>query len=169
MIALFSPPRLGAGDHHPWPLPGAGDHQRERREERMSRVLAALGVAILAAISSFAQAEFAQAEPLKVAISQRGFWDSSFVEFAETAGFFKEANLEIEPFYTDGGAATLTTVLSGSADIGLSNGLLGVIGAYVKGAPVRVISAQMTGANELYWYARAESGIRSLKDAAGKT
>jgi NitT/TauT family transport system substrate-binding protein len=47
--------------------------------------------------------------------------------------------------------------------------LLGVIGAYVKGAPVRVISAQMTGAGELYWYARAESGIKSLKDAAGKT
>src|ERR1041384_4140144 len=116
----------------------------------MSRVLAALGMAIIAAIASFAQAQFAQAEPLKVAISQRGFWDSSFVEFAETAGFFKEANLEIEPFYTDGGAATLTTVLSGSADIGLSNGLLGVIGAYVKGAPVRGISAQMTGAGELY-------------------
>jgi len=135
----------------------------------MTRVLAALGVAILAAISSFAQAEFARAEPLKVAISQRGFWDSSFVEFAEAAGFFKEAGLEIEPFYTDGGAATLTTVLSGSADIGLSNGLLGVIGAYVKGAPVRVISAQMTGAGELYWYARAGSGIASLKDAAGKT
>ena len=111
----------------------------------------------------------ARAETLKVAISQKGFWDSSFVEFGEMAGFFKEAGLEIEPFYTDGGAATLTTVLSGSADIGLSNGLLGVIGAYVKGAPVRVISAQMTGAGELYWYARAESGIRSLKDAVGKT
>ena len=91
----------------------------------------------------------AQAETLKVAISQKGFWDSSFVEFGEMAGFFKEEGLEIEPFYTDGGAATLTTVLSGSADIGLSNGLLGVIGAYVKGAPVRVISAQMTGAGEL--------------------
>src|SRR6202007_1825913 len=113
---------------------------------------------------------FAPAETLKVAISQKGFWDSSFVEFGEIAGFFfKEEGLEIEPFYTDGGAATLTTVLSGSVDIGLSNGLLGVIGAYVKGAPVRVISAQMTGAAELYWYARAESGIRSLKETAGKT
>jgi NitT/TauT family transport system substrate-binding protein len=111
----------------------------------------------------------AYAEPLKVAISQRGFWDSSFVEFAEAAGFFKEAGLEVEPFYTDGGAATLTTVLSGSVDIGLSNGLLGVIGAYVKGAPVRVISAQMTGAGELYWYARADAGIKTLKDAEGKT
>ena len=116
-----------------------------------------------------AAASLARADTLKVAISQKGFWDSSFVEFAEMAGFFKEAGLEVEPFYTDGGAATLTTVLSGSADIGLSNGLLGVVGAYVKGAPVRVISAQMTGAGELYWYARADSGIRSLKDAGGKT
>jgi len=111
----------------------------------------------------------AQTESLKVAISQRFFWDSSFVEFAEKAGFFKEAGLTVEPFYTDGGAATLTTVLSGSADIGLSNGLLGVIGAYVKGAPVRVISAQMTGAGELYWYVKSDSPIASLKDPAIKT
>jgi NitT/TauT family transport system substrate-binding protein len=111
----------------------------------------------------------AQTESLKVAISQRFFWDSSFVEFAEKAGFFKEAGLTVEPFYTDGGAATLTTVLSGSADIGLSNGLLGVIGAYVKGAPVRIISAQMTGAGELYWYVKSDSPIASLKDPSIKT
>lgn len=117
----------------------------------------------------FVTSSLAQADTLKVAISQKGFWDSSFVEFAEMAGFFKQEGIEVEPFYTEGGAATLTAVLSGSTDIGLSNGLLGVVGAYVKGAPVRVISAQMTGASELYWYARAESGIRSLKDAAGKT
>ena len=129
----------------------------------------ALCKAVLLFVLLFGTAAIARAETLKVAISQKGFWDSSFVEFGEMAGFFKEAGLEIEPFYTDGGAATLTTVLSGSVDIGLSNGLLGVIGAYVKGAPVRVISAQMTGAGEIFWYARAESGIRSLKDAAGKT
>jgi NitT/TauT family transport system substrate-binding protein len=128
----------------------------------MHKAIIAFVAAILASVTAYA-------EPLKVAISQRGFWDSSFVEFAEAAGFFKEAGLEVEPFYTDGGAATLTTVLSGSADVGLSNGLLGVIGAYVKGAPVRVISAQMTGAGELYWYARADSGIKTLKDAEGKT
>ncbi len=47
-------------------------------------------------------------------------------------------------------------------------GLLGTIGAYSKKAPIRVISAQMTGAHELYWYVRAESKIRSLKDATEK-
>jgi NitT/TauT family transport system substrate-binding protein len=133
-------------------------------KHRLSKTVFVALAMILAAAASVAHAD-----TLKVAISQKGFWDSSFVEFGEMAGFFKESGLEVEPFYTDGGAATLTTVLSGSADIGLSNGLLGVIGAYVKGAPVRVISAQMTGASELFWYARAESGIRSLKDAAGKS
>jgi NitT/TauT family transport system substrate-binding protein len=111
----------------------------------------------------------AAADSLKVAVSQRGFWDSSFVEFAQKEGFFKEAGLEVEIFYTDGGAATLQTVASGSVDIGMSNGLLGVIGAYSKGAPIRIISAQMTGAYELFWYVKSDSRIRSLKDADNKT
>ena len=48
----------------------------------------------------------------------------------------------------------------------MSNGLLGTLGAYTKGAPIRVISAQMTGAHELFWYVKSDSLIRSLKDAA---
>jgi NitT/TauT family transport system substrate-binding protein len=111
----------------------------------------------------------AQAEQLKVAISQRGFWDSSFIDFAIKQDFFKQEGLEIEPFYTDGGASTLDAVMSGSVDIGMSNGLLGVIGRYSKGAPIRVVAAEMTGASDAFWYATAGSGIRSLKDAAGKT
>lgn len=111
----------------------------------------------------------AQVETLKVAVSQRGFWDSSFVEFAQKEGFLKEAGLNVDLFYTDGGAQTLTAVTSGSVDIGMSNGLLGVVGAYAKGAPLRAVSAQMTGAHELYWYVRADSPIKSLKDADGKT
>jgi NitT/TauT family transport system substrate-binding protein len=98
-----------------------------------------------------------QAESLKVSISQQGFWDSSFVDFALREGFFKEVGLEVEPFYTEGGAQTLATVISGSVDIGLSNGMLGLVGAYTKGAPIRVVSAQMTGANELYWYVKADT------------
>lgn len=50
----------------------------------------------------------AQTESLKVAVSQRFFWDSSFVDFAERNGFFKEEGITVGPFYTDGGAATLT-------------------------------------------------------------
>jgi NitT/TauT family transport system substrate-binding protein len=51
----------------------------------------------------------------------------------------------------------------------MSNGFLATIGAFSKGAPIRVISAQMTGAHELFWYVKADSKIRSLKDADDKT
>jgi NitT/TauT family transport system substrate-binding protein len=115
-------------------------------------------------------ATFAQTpDKLKVAISQRGFWDSSFLEFAQKEGFLKEANLDVEFFYTEGGGQTLQVINAGSVDVAMSNGLLGTIGAFSKGAPIRVISAQMTGANELFWYVKADSKIRSLKDADDKT
>ena len=127
-------------------------------------ILAATAVWFAATGTGFAQ------EKLKIAIPQKGFWDSSWVEFGQAAGLFKEAGLEVEIFWTDGGAQTLTAALSGSVDIALSNGFLGVIGAYVKGAPVRVISAQMTGANELYWWVKADSPYKTLAEVPeGKT
>jgi NitT/TauT family transport system substrate-binding protein len=125
-------------------------------------ILTALAVLIAGTSAGLA------AEKLKVAISQRGFWDSTWVEFGETAGFFKEAGLEIEVFYTEGGAQTIATVVSGSVDIAMSNGILGAIGAYVKGGdatPYRIISAEMTGANELFWWVKPDSPIKTLKDA----
>jgi NitT/TauT family transport system substrate-binding protein len=129
-------------------------------------ILAALAVLMTGTSASFA------VEKLKVAVPQRGFWDSTWVEFGETAGYFKDAGLEVEVFYTEGGAQTIATVASGSVDIAMSNGILGAIGTYVKGGdatPYRIISAEMTGANELFWWVKADSPIKSLKDADGKT
>lgn len=130
----------------------------------MHRLLAVVLLLGLAMATSLAEAQ-----GLKVAVSQRGFWDSSFVEFAQREGFFKDENLDVEFFYTDGGAATLDAVMSGSVDVGMSNGLVGVIGRYAKGAPLRVVSSEMTGATDAFWYAVAGSGIKSLKDAQGKS
>ena len=76
-------------------------------------ILAALAVWIAAISTGFAQ------EKLKVAIPQRGFWDSSWVEFGQAGGFFKDAGLDIEIFWTDGGAQTLTAAVSGSVDVAL--------------------------------------------------
>jgi NitT/TauT family transport system substrate-binding protein len=134
----------------------------------MKKWIAAVAALVVAGASA-AQA----AEKLKVAVPQKGFWDSSWVEFGEAAGFFKEAGLEIEVFYTEGGAQTIATVASGSVDIAMSNGILGAIGAYAKGGdatPYRIISAEMTGAHELFWWVKADSPIKTLKDAGeGKT
>src|SRR6266850_2528987 len=133
----------------------------------LTRALIAL--ASLTAVMMSAPASAQTADKLKVAISQRGFWDSSFLEFAEKEGFLKAADLDVEFFYTEGGGQTLQIINSGSVDVAMSNGLLGTIGAYTKGAPIRVISAQMTGANELFWYVKTETRIRNLKEADGKS
>jgi NitT/TauT family transport system substrate-binding protein len=125
---------------------------------------------ILTGLAAVAAPVRAQApDKLKVAISQRGFWDSSFLDFAEKEGMLKDANLNVEFFYTEGGGQTLQALTSGSVDVGMSNGLLATISAFSKGVPIRVISAQMTGANELFWYVRSESKIRSFKDANDQT
>jgi NitT/TauT family transport system substrate-binding protein len=42
------------------------------------------------------------------------------------------------------------------------------MGAFAKGAPIRIIGAQATGAAE-FWYVKSGSSIKTLKDAAGKT
>lgn len=130
-------------------------------------ILAALALIVATVTPSLA------AEKLKVAIPQKNFWDSSWVEFGEAAGLFKEAGLEVEIFWTEGGAQTIAAIASGSVDIALSNGILGAIGAYVKGGdatPYRIISAEMTGAHELFWYVKADSPYKSLKDVPeGKT
>jgi NitT/TauT family transport system substrate-binding protein len=111
----------------------------------------------------------ASAETLKVAVAQRGFWNSTFIDVGLKQGYFKEAGLDIEILYTEGGASTLTPVIAGSIDIAMTNGILGVVAAYAKGMPVRIISAEATGAADAFWYARPESGIKSLTDTAGKT
>ncbi len=60
-------------------------------------------------------------------------------------------------------------MISGSVDIGVAAGIMGVLGAFSKGAPVRIIGAETTGAADLYWYVKADSPIKTLKDTDGKT
>src|ERR1700704_530740 len=126
-------------------------------------------LALLVGLSAIAVAQNAGAETLKVAVAQRGFWNSTFIDVGLKQGYFKEAGLDIEILYTEGGASTLTPVIAGSIDIAMTNGVLGVVAAYAKGMPVKIISAEATGAPEAFWYARPESGIKRLADTNGKT
>ena len=126
-------------------------------------------LACLLGLGALAAADTAAAETLKVAVAQRGFWNSTFIDVGLKQGYFKEAGLDIEILYTEGGASTLTPVIAGSIDIAMTNGILGVVAAYAKGMPVKIISAEATGAPDAFWYARPESGIKSLADTAGKT
>ena len=75
----------------------------------------------------------------------------------------------LELVYTQGAGETQQAVISGSVDIGIAAGVMGVMSAFSKGAPVRVISAETTGAGDLYWNVKADTPIKTLKDADGKT
>ena len=108
------------------------------------------------------------ADTLKLAIGQRGLWDSAIAEFGMERGIFKKHDLNLEVFYTSSGGETLQVVIGGSADIGVSAGTLGVVGAYVKGAPLRIIAGEATGTAE-YYFVRAESPIKKLQDATAAT
>ena len=110
----------------------------------------------------------AAADLVKLAIGQRGNWDTAVPHLGEKAGIFKKHNIDLELTYTSGSGETLQPVISNSVDIGLAVGTPGAISAYAKGAPVRIIGAEATGAAD-YWYAKAESGIKTLKDTEGKT
>jgi NitT/TauT family transport system substrate-binding protein len=129
----------------------------------------ALLAGLIAATTVTGASAQAQTQTLKVAVAQRGFWNSSFVEFALQQGFFKQEGLSIDILYTEGGASTLLPVVSGSIDIAMTNGTLGVVAAFAKGMPVKIISAEATGAPDAFWYARPESGIKSIKDTNGRT
>ncbi|MBI4969128.1 MAG: ABC transporter substrate-binding protein [Rhodospirillales bacterium] len=111
----------------------------------------------------------AEAETLKVASSHRGVWDTSIVYMGNEQGFFKAEGLELEILWTSGSGETQQAVVSGSVDVGVGGGTMGVMGAFVKGAPVRIISACMTGASDTFWYVKADSPIKSFADVADKT
>jgi NitT/TauT family transport system substrate-binding protein len=107
-------------------------------------------------------------DQLKLTIGQRGNWDTAIAHLGTKAGIFKKHGLELEMIYTSGSGETLQPVISGSVDLGLAVGTLGAMAAYAKGAPVRIVGAQATGAAD-YWYAKTSSPIKTLQDTNGRT
>ena len=125
--------------------------------------------AAVAALALFGSGTASAEDTLKLAVGQRGNWDTSVSEIGQRAGIFKKHGLTLELVYTQGAGETQQAVISGSVDLGVAAGVMGVLGAYSKGAPVRVIGAETTGAGDLFWYVKADSPIKTLKDTDGKT
>jgi len=111
----------------------------------------------------------AQAQSLKVASPQRGSWEGAIPELGKQAGIFQKHGIDLDILYTSGGGETLQVVISGAVDIGLSAGTAGALGAFSKGAPIRIIGASSTGSQEVFWYTRAASPVTSMREAHGKT
>ncbi len=121
----------------------------------------ALAIAALAALASPSRAS--ADDLIKLTIGQRGNWDTAISQLGTKAGIFKKHGIELEMVYTSGSGETLQPVIGGAVDAGLAVGTLGAIAAYAKGAPVRIIGAQATGAAD-YWYAKSTSPVKKLTD-----
>jgi NitT/TauT family transport system substrate-binding protein len=133
------------------------------RDRSRNALIAALTVA-----ASLASGPAPAGDLLKIAVGQRGTWDTAVSEIGSKAGIFKKYDIELEITYTAGTDETLAPVIAGAADAGLAVGTLGAISAFAKGDPVRIIGAEATGAAD-YWYSKTTSSIRTLDDTAGKT
>jgi len=108
-------------------------------------------------------------DTLKVVIGQINNWENQAPTLGQDAGIFKKHGLVLENTGTQGAGETIQAVISGSADIGAGVGAAGVMRAFSKGAPVRILAPAFTGTGDLYWYVKADSKIQSLKDATPET
>ena len=132
----------------------------------MKRHLA--GTIALAAALTIAAASAQAQDQLKVAIGQINNWENQAPTLGQDAGIFKKHNLVLESFGTAGAGETMQPIIAGSADIGAGVGVAGVMRAFARGAPVRILAPMFTGTGDIYWYVRADSPIKSLKDATEK-
>ena len=125
--------------------------------------------AVMAVIVSCAMPQGLAAETLKIASPIRGSWEGAIPELGQQTGIFRKYGLDLDILYTQGGGETLQVVMSGSVDIGLSAGALGSLGAYGKGAPLRIIGASSTGSRETFWWVAAKSPLRSMREVDGQS
>ena len=108
-------------------------------------------------------------DTLKVVIGQINNWENQAPTLGQDAGIFKKHGIVLENTGTQGAGETIQAVISGSADIGAGVGAAGVMRAFSKGAPVRILAPAFTGTGDLFWYVKANSKIQSLKDATPET
>ena len=121
-------------------------------------------VAPLALCATLARAE----DTFKVAIGQIEIWSGVAPVLGQKAGIFKKYGINLDIFGTAGAGETVQAIIAGSADFGINVGTAGVLRAFAKGAPIRIIGANFTGAGDVYWYVRSDSPIKSLKDLTDK-
>src|SRR5262249_14225127 len=131
---------------------------RQASDHRSETPMSIRGLsAVLAVIVSCTMPQGLAAETLKNASPIPGSWEVTIPDLGQQSGIFRKFGLDLDILYTQGGGETLQVVMSGSVDIGLSAGALGSLGAYGKGAPLRIIGANSTGSRETFWWVAAKS------------
>ncbi len=107
-------------------------------------------------------------DALKVAVAQGGAWETAAAELGQSAGIFKKFGIVLDFLHVADAEEVRQSVISGAAVIGLGVSAMGAMQAYERGAPIRIIGANLAGSVN-YWYVLKSSPVRSYKDIAGKT
>lgn len=109
------------------------------------------------------------AEKVKAAIGQLGLWDTLITVFAVENGYYKELGLDVEYVKTQGGGETAQMIITGGADFGMTIGILSGIASYAKGAPVRIVSSEIVGTPDTFWYVRSDSALKTVNEINGRS
>ncbi|MBV8791369.1 MAG: ABC transporter substrate-binding protein, partial [Pseudolabrys sp.] len=127
-----------------------------------NRVLLALG---LIAVSAFSAGTARADDTLKMVMGQINNWENQSPTLGQEAGIYKKHGIVMEMTGSQGAGETIQAVISGSADLGGGVGVAGALRAMSKGAPIRILLPMFTGTSDLYWYVKADSPLKTLKDA----
>jgi NitT/TauT family transport system substrate-binding protein len=125
-------------------------------------VIIGLG-ALLGAIHTLAAAEI-----VKVAVPERGAWNTSFIQLGLQQGFFQQRGLAVELIRVANEASLEKALVSGDADVAIAARFPDILTAWVKGAPLKIISPESTGAPDIFWFSRAGGPIRRMEDLHGQ-
>jgi NitT/TauT family transport system substrate-binding protein len=108
-------------------------------------------------------------DTLKMVMGQINNWENQSPTLGQQAGIYKKHGVVVEMTGSQGAGETVQAVISGSADLGGGVGVAGALRAMAKGAPIRIILPAFTGTTDLYWYVKADSPLKSLKDTTDST
>jgi NitT/TauT family transport system substrate-binding protein len=138
------------------------------RKEIIVRNSIAITLAVLSL--SWAAPRFTTAaEIVNVAVPDRGAWDTCYTELGVQKGFFKERGLDVHIIHVANETELEQALISGTVDVAVAAGFPDILAAWVKGAPIRIISPQATGAPDIFWFARIGGPVASMKDLHGGT
>ena len=100
----------------------------------MFRNFKVLATGLTLALACAAAAPATAEDLLKIAIPQRGNWDTSICDIGQKVGIFAKQGIRMETFYTAGAGETNQLLISGSVDIAVGTGTSGIMAAFAKGA-----------------------------------
>jgi NitT/TauT family transport system substrate-binding protein len=118
--------------------------------------------------SATGSASTVASEPLNVIVPDPGNFTSGMPVYVAIAqGFFKQEHLDVTVVPTQGGATNVQAVIAGKGAIGVDTGPVSVMSADLHGADLKILGADTTGMDILF-FTKSSSSVKSIYDLSGK-